>query len=390
MQRKSHSLLAIITLLTLVSCGKKSDGAGNEITSGATVFGPDNRIALNAQTKIERAIGQLKVQYPSSAKGQTSSCSATVLSGDYLITAAHCIINKQGERPAELYFYPQINGNVTYPHGRYRITDIYYPNKYKANQVTLQDFEYDMAILKVDKNGKGNSLEEKVSGLGLETLLVMEAGTPGASSTMGYPGDKPASVPYKQTSCSHTIHNKLQFRTDCDIFRGQSGSSFFHTDPNTKVTSLIGIVVAETEKYNIVARMTDRRLQIIESIINENFSSNGFIGEKWNHERLGAVDRINVLVQNKCNVEILVAFSVMKSDGTWETDGFFSVHAGQTMLGAQTQNGTYYLSAFVKGTKKPAITGKEKIAVPGSGTHFFERFEKENFGDALHTVSQCD
>ncbi|WPU64515.1 trypsin-like serine peptidase [Peredibacter starrii] len=390
MQLKSHSLLAILTLLTLVSCGKKADGTADEITSGATVFGPDDRIALNAQTKIERAIGQLKGKYPSSEKAQYSSCSATVLSGDYLITAAHCVLNNKGERPTELYFYPQIKGNVTYPHGRYRATDIYYPAKYQANQKTLKDFEYDMAIIKVDKNGNGNALEDKVTGLGLDALLVMDQGTPGASSTMGYPGDKPASVPFKQASCSHTIYNKLQFKTDCDIFRGQSGSSFFHTDPKTKVTSLIGIVVAETSEYNVIARMTDTRLQIIESIINENFSPNGNSGERWNHESLSRADQISILVHNKCKNEILVAYSVMKSDGTWMTEGFFSIRTGQTMQVAQTQNGTYYLSSMFKTSKQAVIQGKEKIAIPGSGSHFFERFNKGSYGDALHTVSQCD
>eukprot|EP01024_Parvocaulis_polyphysoides_P021532 TRINITY_DN20188_c0_g5_i1.p1 TRINITY_DN20188_c0_g5~~TRINITY_DN20188_c0_g5_i1.p1 ORF type:complete len:466 (-),score=68.04 TRINITY_DN20188_c0_g5_i1:107-1504(-) len=164
----------------------------------------DTRVAINDSTATPFAmIGQLQV-----------GCTAALIGSRYVITAAHCILDRFDRELRDLDFSPAKNGHFE-PYGKFEWFNFFLPEAWVENKTASADF----AVIMYK-----NRIADLVGGyLDLQVDCAKELYI---LNVAGYPSDKTPEGSLYATSCQgvELRCSDMTLIHTCDTFGGMSGA----------------------------------------------------------------------------------------------------------------------------------------------------------------------
>ncbi len=245
-------LIAILTLFAGLCL--------NVQAASAYVFGKDDRVPL--PSKLEHLQYKIGFLYTRSGK---YGCTASCVTEDIILTAAHCVLGGRGKRSAkpatDLKFYLPNK----YLKGRYNSADVLHTGDYLPRNVLTgvggkrtyngRNSNVDWAFVKLSARAcKRGSLPVKSLKMG----EIAEAGKSGKLMEVAFHGDKNfGEILYYTNNCRiKGVGSKRQLarvaktiRHTCDLVQGASGSPLLMNVDGE--LSIVGLNVAEryTQRY---------------------------------------------------------------------------------------------------------------------------------------------
>jgi V8-like Glu-specific endopeptidase len=381
---KNQSVLSLFIMILLgVSCGEKNQEASEEsiIASNIIIGQDDRRLVRGNYTPYNRTVGQIVIELENDS---ISLCTATAIGDQHIITAAHCFYDGT-QRFKNAFFYPGRRVNLTMPFDRFPVLEIFHPNAYNPTANTLINSGYDIAIAKVGTDSSGRGLNRRVGSIGLWAINQVNNLS---MKTIGYPGDKGNFHQYMEENCTASNDQLMYFTTTCDLYQGQSGSPAFFYHAATQAYYLRGIIVSDTERANIATKLTPRRKEMIDAIIENQFASfNESEGGIWSRYVLQRDLRVRIIIDNRCGRDLLVAYHLF-DENNGGTRGFYPVKPGQRFEVAKTTLADYRL--HVRNDQNQILLGANSPyshSVHGN-SHQFAGFRVQDWGDHVHTFCQ--
>ncbi|CAM3449182.1 trypsin-like serine peptidase [Parendozoicomonas haliclonae] len=271
----------------------------------------------NAPSQIIKRTGLL-LSY-SAGNTKPSSCSATIIGENHLITAAHCVVDSgAGRVKKRIEFFPRFRGeNYRFPGRRY-ISKAWISKEYlkqaklKAfdaegdlKSINPKEMQHDLAILEVKPlNGKS------VNSLGMAGSFFTKKNEQGQypddvyeMQLASYPSDKEdGTLWYEECFVKHDYANIA--RTSCDTAPGASGSSIFQYDQEYDQYYIKGVLSADAKAENYVTWFTQTTFGALSALIkNEGSTQSYFKSFSINTE-----DATYIHIKNSCEnrVDLLV------------------------------------------------------------------------------------
>lgn len=262
--------MKFFTLLTLSAFLTGSSFAG--------IIRGESRSQVFSIDQFSTSVGQIEM---STKDGKTGSCSATIISKNLVLTAAHCVINMPNARAkSEVIFYPNRLNKDSYAKKLY-VKKGWVPKKYiELNKKIAFDnsfpltgihsdmIPYDIAILEVFDTGMGLNIEEQFGSIpyryataeGDEGLIDM--------SLYSYPADKSYGTLWEEDCFVDIVPYSPIYRTSCDIVSGASGSGVRQFFESSDTVAISGVVSSGNQNINYIAPITEDLYSEIKQIDN--------------------------------------------------------------------------------------------------------------------------
>ena len=212
------------------------------------VIGPDSRVEITDTTVYPySAVAQLIGYDESLPSGFVSTCTATFVGPNVLLTAAHCLWHTEdfGGWIDEVEIIPGASGDNA-PFGVVGAQSLWIPEQYPSDEEAGTPWDY--ALITV----ADTSIEETVGSLSLGVLTTSElqAGDFNAT-TSGYPGDKPDFTQWLGSEPGFTEVNDDWLVHEIDSFQGQSGSAVWRESD----LAVVGVESWEDNALNYAVRL---------------------------------------------------------------------------------------------------------------------------------------
>jgi hypothetical protein len=281
------------------------------------------------------------------------------------------------------------------PFGRFPVDKVYLPNAYRSfTGSSFQSTKFDIAVVKFFSNTKGEDLLEKTGGgigfWGLETSIHPEV------TTIGYPGDKPSWTPYKEEDCSLLEYNKYIYTTTCDVYSGQSGSSYVAYSNTYKKSYIHGVQSTESteSQLNLVTKITPTRQNIITNIIRGNTYSALNDKEDWVEMKAYVSRGVNVIIENACrNRKTLYGAIVYQKEDGSTYNKVREIKPGHSINLGLVPNKEYQLGLKFKNGGQVSFTDKRaSVAYRYSSYGVIDVFDYKvsSTGDVRYEIGDCN
>jgi len=362
-----------------------------KVGSDFNVIGIDKRYRPGKTTKYPyRVIGQLNM---TSHNGKHSTCSATLISQSHVLTAAHCVYDRDSRSFLKnIQFIPGRDGKII-PYGVYGATDAYIPKAYPGS--TWLNNNADIAVLKLSSSigyelghmGYGiyqdlpesihSSINEHAGYLQQQNYGNKKAGAKAvteyienvhqqypdyALSYFGYSGDKKSQV-WGDTCLAWKLNNlstekHVQFQSFCDLQGGASGSGY--TDKDNYIRGVVswgqssdssairnssgkktGFFQGDVSQVsNVGAAISGYSFNLIQQWVGGQYGDDSLhykFEKSYNYKR--------VTINNKCHDKVWIAMRLKDRNGDWVNQGFFETEPYSKVAVTITSNYFYYFAA---------------------------------------------
>jgi V8-like Glu-specific endopeptidase len=245
----------------------------------------DNRLALTSEAvhDYEKAVGQIRA----TGGERIRHCTGTAIAPRFVLTVVHCLFNDLGEPYGKIDFFPGSRANNGTPFGSFPVLRYYRPVRYELGRKTAANLRYDLALVEVGLNRKGQRISEAAAVVPFRAAPNANAGQ---MTLLGYPNDKELYGAYIQPDCSIRLFARILYRTECLATKGQSGSPVLVYDDEQQRYYVQGVLSGVTESASFATRITPERQAILEAIVqgNDPQAQKNNAVEKWQRYYVGS------------------------------------------------------------------------------------------------------
>ena len=381
---KKHLLYLILPLILFAT--QHIPSYANEKSTG-----PSQAYLDSFKKSFTKQVGMLKA-HTMNGPGSVSTryCIATAISSEYILTAASCAYAKDGSKAANLYFYPGYSETGRVEYGKYPVLKVFHPKDFFAYNRNI-DVSRNIAIMKIGPNAEGKTAGSRVGTAG---YWGTNKYPDGPTIIVGYAGDDAFRIAPAGCYADARPYD-VELKCNMNIkFATVEGAPTLIYSQEQQALYIGGVAVGAFNSKIYASHLSTERKDIIQAPIKKGLSVESYNaengGEKWISFEPPHNDIVEVWVDNRCSEDLYVAGYYKDLDGTWRTEGFYSVKEGKEALIFQSHNGIYYLNVMIVKNKQAKVLTKNSTRqyFPAEGRDIsLQKYHVKKFGSFTHTFN---